>query len=407
MYDFANTIFSYAVITAYFNDWIIQDRGNPDWYLSAMTVGSTILLVLTMPMFGAIADRSRRKPFLIGFTLLCVTATVLLGYVTSDVAALIVAGIAIFGFQSALAHYDPLLADVAPPERRGSVSGLGVGLGYVGVLVALIVLDMFVGEGDKQRAFLPTAAMYLFFSMPLFLFVRERRRSDQTDGATTRQVIAQASRQLARTMRRLPDYQAVARLLVARFLYVDALAVVITFMVIYMDRLGGFDETGKKQVLGLSIAFAAMGALVAGRLVERVGPRRVLLTVLTTFSLSMIGSAASGVPELMWFLGPVVGISLGAVWTADRVFMMRLTPPQERGEFFAVYNLVGKISNAAGPVIWGATIYLANDLGSYSLRDASRMAMIALALTAVAGMLILRPLSDTEHTYDEPALTAA
>jgi hypothetical protein len=30
LYDFANTIFSFVVVTRYSNDWIISERGHPD-----------------------------------------------------------------------------------------------------------------------------------------------------------------------------------------------------------------------------------------------------------------------------------------------------------------------------------------------------------------------------------------
>jgi len=36
LYDFANTIFSYAVMTRYFNDWIVVERDRPDYYLGLM-----------------------------------------------------------------------------------------------------------------------------------------------------------------------------------------------------------------------------------------------------------------------------------------------------------------------------------------------------------------------------------
>ena len=81
--------------------------------------------------------------------------------------------------------------------------------------------------------------------------------------------------------------------------------------------------------------------------------------------------------------------------------MMRLTPEDVRGEFFGVYNLVGKLSSGIGPfVLWSGTIWYLHGHGTWSILDASRAALAMLALAVVAGMLVLRPLSDATRYHD-------
>ena len=405
LYDFANTIFSYAVVTRYFNEWIIEERGNPDWYVGALGFVVAVFLVATMPPLGAIADRyGRRKPFLIAFTLLCVAATALLGQVEHTLVALAVAGVAMFAFQSALPHYDPLLADVAPPEGRGRISGLGVGLGYGGVLVALAVLTLLVPEGDNQRAFLPTALMFLVFALPCFLFVRERRPRGKVDHPPPGRVVREALGQLRSTVREARRYSAVGRFLLGRFLYVDAVATVIVYMTVYAERIGDLSAGAKTALLGVSVAFAALGAVLAGVLVERHGPRRTLLAILGIFTVTLVGAAVFAVPASLWIVGPVVGIALGTIGASDRVFMLRLSPPAYRGEFFALFGLVGKLSSGVGPlVIWGGTIWLLHDLTDVlSEAGATRVAVVGLALACAAGLLTIRTLSDAPR-WPEPA----
>ena len=404
LYDFANTIFSYAVITRYFNEWIIEERGNPDWYVGALGFVVAVALVATMPPLGAIADRyGRRKPFLIAFTLLCVAATALLGQVDHTLVALAVAGVAMFAFQSALPHYDPLLADVAPPDGRGRVSGFGVGLGYGGVLVALGVLALLVPEENNQRAFLPTALMFLVFALPCFLFVRERR-ARAAEHPPVGRVVRDALGQLRSTVREARRYSDVGRFLLGRFLYVDAVATVIVYMTVYAERIGDLSSGAKSALLGVSVAFAALGALLAGFLVERYGPKRTLLSILGIFTVTLVGAAAFAVPASLWIVGPVVGVALGTIGTSDRIFMLRLSPPAYRGEFFALFGLVGKLSSGIGPlVIWGGTIWLFHDLtDAMSKAGATRLAVVGLAIACAAGLLTIRPLSDASR-WPEPA----
>jgi MFS transporter, UMF1 family len=406
MYDFANTIFSFAVLTFYFNEWVIQDLGRSDWQLNATNALVSLVLVFVLPALGAVADaRGTRKPFLIAFTCACALTTVALGYVGSAGMALVVGGLAIFWYQCALAQYDPLLADVAPEEYRGRVSGFGVGLGYIGTLIGAIILKEIVGDGDKQMAFLPTALMMLVFSVPAFLWVRERRKS-----RTPRRGVARAAvGQLRVTARKIRgEHPDLMRFLLARFLYADAMLTIIAMMTVYMDRLGDFDSTTKLTVQGMSMAAAACGAFLAGRMVEAVGPRKVLIVVLTVAATTLFGAAVSGAPGSVWLLGPLVGICLGGVWTSDRVFMMRLSPPSARGEFFSLYNLVGRVSAGVGPlVLWGGTIWLLHERLDWSVLAASRMALVALMLATIAGLLMIIRLSDARRDWGDDLLETA
>lgn len=394
LYDFANTIFSYAVLTRYFNEWIVIQQDTDDFWLGIMSLVVSLFLVASLPFFGALSDRlARRKPFLVAFTLLAVAATGALGFVSGVAQALVVAGVAIFGFQSALAQYDPLLARVAPPDRRGTVSGMGVGMGYVGVLVALFLLGALVPEGQNQKAFLPTAGLFLLFALPCFLFVREgegrRLGRDELRGTP-----GEAFREVWHGLRALRGD--VGRFLLARFLYVDAIATVIAFMTVYAVRVNRLEAGEVTGLLSTSILFAIVGAVTAGLLVERLGPKRVLVGILVLFSAALVAEGLTGSTLLLWVAGPIVGISLGGVWTSDRVFMLRLAPAEHRGELFGLYALAGKLSSGIGPlVLWGGTVYLlVRVLEVAGEAAASRVALCVLAAASLAGIWVLRSLDD-------------
>ncbi|CAA9507730.1 MAG: Uncharacterized MFS-type transporter [uncultured Solirubrobacteraceae bacterium] len=416
LYDFANTIFSLVVVTRYFNDWIITERGQPDVYVGLMSAAVSLLLVVTLPVVGARADAAgRHKPTLMVFTTLCVGLTALLGTVGPVLLALIVAGLATFCFNVADSQYHPLLATVAPQERRrGRVSGTGVAVGYVGSLTALFAIGAIVTEGNAQAAFLPAAGLFGVFALPCFLLVRERPRGGRGAasgeapaghaGADPPPEIAPARR--ARQPTRGPLAELVAsvrrarqaphgRLLVARFFYVDAIATVIQFMTVYAGRTGDFEDSEIDLLLAVATVAAIGGAIGAGLAAERVGPRKVVLVTLMVTVATLVLGAGTGSSALLWVLGPVVGIALGSLSAVDRIFLLRLVPEDRRGEDFSLYALVGKLSSGFGPlVLWGGTVLAMRELVGLSAFDASRVAVGVLAAAALAGLLILRPLSD-------------
>jgi len=172
-------------------------------------------------------------------------------------------------------------------------------------------------------------------------------------------------------------------------------------MVVYARRVGHISGTSKTILLDLSIVFAVIGAFVAGAAVERVGPKRVLLTMLTVLVVTMIATAAVGGAATVWVAGPIVGVTLGTLAASDRVFLLRLAPAPLRGEFFGVAALVSKLSSGLGPlVLWGGTVWILPDGGDFaSEASASRVAVGLLALAALAGVLVLRPLSDAPRSW--------
>jgi UMF1 family MFS transporter len=390
-------VFAYAILTRYFNEWVIVERGQPDVFVGLMTLAVALCLVVSLPVLGALADAwGRRMPFLIGFTLLSAGATALLAATEGVLPALLVAGVAIFAYNSALAHYDPLLATVAPPERRGLVSGLGVGVGYVGVLLALAVLGHLVPANDLQQAFLPTAVLFGVLSIPCFIWVRDAGARTSLARAVPRpRTLGRTVVESVRHARR----EGHGRLLVGRFLYVDAIATIAAYMTVYARRTGEFPGASVDALLAVSLVFAIVGGVLAGVLVERLGPKRVLAGTLVAVAAALLATGLSGAGALLWVAGPVVGLAFGAVWTSDRVFLLRICPPGRRGEAFGLYTLVGKASSGIGPaVLWGGTIFVLSDaLGALDPYGASRVAVCLLAAASLAGLAVLAPLSDAER----------
>jgi len=415
VYDFGYSLFAFVIFARYLSDWLITDLGHPDFvYTSAQAVTALALLIL-MPLAGVLADViGRHMPLLMLFTAVACISGGLLSVVSPDIGVLGVlpilalASVCAAATGLAFAQFDPLLAAVAPKRSWGTMSGIAVAMGYVGIVAWLVLLgEKIVGEGNKQQAFFPAAVIFAALAIPAFLFIREPRHvrpgtsaGEDADNALRPKLgiglVGVAFRDLRAAVGRLREQRAILRLLAGRFLYTDAVGTVNIYAVVYVSRLGNFNERDKDNAILLVVAFAGLGAIAAGGLARRFGPRRTLLSIMPLFSAGIMVVAIAGAPWTIWLLSPVVGVSLGTVYAVDRVFMLALTPPELRGELFGFFNLVGRVAQAMGPfVLWGGTIWiLHNATGWLTALDASRVSLGLLAISAAAGIWVIRPLDD-------------
>ena len=396
LYDFANTIFSFAIVSGAMGLWVNDDArfGERDGaiVLSAAIVVSVGVNALVSPVLGALSDRGgRRLPFLAFFTALCVVPTALIGG-SPPLLGVVLFVVANFAYQAALIYYDATLRTVSLPSTRGTLSGLGVGIGYCGTIVSGAIL---IGGGFSVEQRFPIAALLFgLFAVPIFLVVRE------TGAARPVVRLADVTQAFLRLRRTVVDAAAtpgLGRFLVARFFYTDAVNTIIVVMSVVSVEAMGLTATEALGVL-LSLTIVAIVVSVAwGRAVDRFGPRRTLMVVLVSWAVGLVLGAVSlgvpGPPGMAMFLvaGGLLGSGLGGVQIADRVLLVRLAPPERLGEFFGLYGLVGKGSQIVGLILYAAVIgAFVETLGT----GAYQLAVISLLVTMAIGAWILRPVRD-------------
>ncbi|MGH8872378.1 MAG: MFS transporter [Acidimicrobiia bacterium] len=392
LYDLANTIFALGVIGLYFPDWLTS-VGQRDSALALVEAGASVVVIFLAPWAGARSDvRGARVPTLMVTTIVAVAATATLA--TGPIPlSLVMLGLALIAFNVGSVVYDALLVDVSTPANRGWVSGLGVGVGYFGSVVGLglgiITLDVL--GWSYGATFRALAVGFLVLALPAFFFIVERGHDDAPLPR-----IGDVATRLVASWRLAATYDGVVRFLVGRFLYTDAINTLIGgFLTIFVLQELGLDRQFMTTLLGVAIAAAIVGALGAGRLVVRLGPLRVLRSVLVMWMVAVsagVMAAVTGQTGLAWAIGPLGGVALGATWTADRVVMTRVSPPRHLGEFYGLYATVGRFATILGPLTWALIVDV--------LGLGRRVAMGALICFVAAGWWALRKVDDSERVWN-------
>jgi UMF1 family MFS transporter len=394
LYDLANTIFSLNILSLYFSLWVVNDQGGRDAHFTLATSISMACILVLAPSIGVLSDRvPRRLPWLIATTIGCCVLTALLGLGGLWVSLAIFIGANIF-YQAGLLFYDTLLPSVSTPENRGRVGSLGVGLGYLGSLVGIGIgaLTLALRPDDDVWIFRVTALAFFLLALPCFLFVRERPRASAV--AMPHGVGGYRFRDVGEGFRLLRRYPELRRFLVGHLLYADAANTAIAVMGIYATKELGFSEAQTQIVLLVGILGAISGALLLGRIVDPVGPKRTLSIDLVVWLLALGAFAAIPVFELprdlFWPAAFVAGAALGGLWTADRPFMLRLTPPERLGQFYGIYSMVGRFAAILGPLAWAIIV---DGLGW-----GRPAAVAALMIVIAAALVTIRPVSDHQRT---------
>ncbi|MBI2781787.1 MAG: MFS transporter [Chloroflexi bacterium] len=353
LYDFANTIYSYAVVSLAMGLWVVDRLGPADgqFWFGIANAASVGLNALVSPVLGAMSDRGgRRMPYLLFFTGLTIAGTAAIGLLPEGASGFTVLGlilftVANFSYQAALIYYDATLPVVSKPKTRGRVSGIGVAVGYLGTIV-IALLILITDSGATSLTFLMAAVLFALFALPIFLFVREPAGT----GYRFKVGDALASwRQLSTTVDDARQVPGLLRFLVARFFYTDPVNTVIVIMSVFATQAIGMTTAATNMLLlGLTVA-AVLASFGWGVVVERIGPKRTLMWVLVSWCVGLIIAGAVLEFETFVIAGILLGSGLGGVWTSDRVFMLRLSPPDKIGEFFGLYGLAGKFSAVTGP----------------------------------------------------------
>ncbi len=391
MYDFANTIFAMNVISLYFALWVTVDMRGEDILYSWALSGSMLLAAIFSPIMGTISDRlGRRMPFLIFFTLICCTFTALIGLINKLVLGLLFFAIANFYYQTAAIFYNALLPEISAKGQIGRISGYGVSLGYCGTIAGLLLVRPFVLRYGRQAAFIPTAILFLLFSLPCFLFVKDSliERKDRFGLQ-----IGGAFKKTKETFLNIKQYSGLFNFLIAAFIAFNAINTIIVFMSVYTKKVIGFTDPEIITFYIISTVFAILGSFVAGFVTDRFGSKRTLSIVLGLWCISILLVAISFSKTVFWIVGPLVGICLGATWTSARALVVDLSPTQMVGEVFGFYGLAGRSASIIGPLIWGLTVWAFGFLGILKYR----LAIFALLLFLGVGYLFLRKVPDKEY----------
>lgn len=429
LFDFANTIFSMNIITLFFPVWIASDLGAGTRGYALASSLCSVLVILTMPVFGTISDeRRRRKSWVIGLTLLSFLATVALGPIgrgggsSTVLLALTAFVVANYAHQVALPFYNAMMPELVPARQRGRLSGLGTAMGYVGSIVGVLLITPFfndtlpgmgrvsaevmgvlrripyAGEPGRVATFVPTALLSLAASIPLFVFCRDHLALPRSQWPKLS--IAKPFRDIFTALRDTRRHPGLLRFLITTYFYQDAVGTTISFMAIYTVAVMGFAKGAEVTLFLILTIPSIFGAALIGWLSDRFGPKKTMMGVLLVWTATGLAITLVRSQTWFWALGAVLGFIFGGVRTTERPLLLTLVPDVEAGRYFGLLVLSARAAAIAGPLIWALVVeVIFRDRGP---EFSYRVAMGSLTLFMAVAAWLLRKVPDQRAGLTQP-----
>ena len=403
-YDFGNSAYAavvlLAVYSAYFKGQVVGGaEGSRLWGLA---VGIAMLVVaLVSPVLGAIADFSgTKKRFLFFFTSMAVIFTSLLFFAREGTVAI---GMAFFilaeiGYRSAQVFYNSLLTEIAEPDEIGRVSGTGWAVGSAGgILCLLLILPLIMmieGTVIVRASLVITAAYFALFSVPLFLWLKERSEPQPLPEGES--YLSLGFKQAFATLRTVGNYREFVKFIVAFLIYNDGVIMALNFASIIGAVLFGMDQQDLIIFVILVQVTNVIGAYVFGLMTERWDVKRTLVLSIVFMIAAVVWMYFAQTVTSFYMVGALAGFAMAGVQAVSRAMVGVLVPRKQSAEFYGFFAVAGRTSSFIGPTVYGwiaaeaALRYQGQGMAPLLAEQlGQRWGILSIAVFLVVGMVLL------------------
>ena len=403
LYDWASspvpTLHATFIFAVYFTTVIMPDGGSVVWaYMTGITA---FTIALIAPLLGSYADSTGKfKELIVLFIALGSVATGLLWFAQPNEAfisySIILSAISIFFLESSFIFYNAILGKMIQRNHIGSLSGLAWGGGYIGSVIALIVVlvvfimpDKILFTLDKSQSehiratMLFAASWAIIFSLPMMFYLPSFSQKNDKNS-----VISSLKTSIIEA-RKIPN---LLRFLLARMAYNDGLITLFAFGGIYAAKVFSFSQFEIILfAIGLNIS-AGVGAIIGGFLDDNIGPIKTIKLALIGLFLCGLVAIITPYKMIFWIVGVGLGLFVGPVQSASRTYLSLTASDKHKGGLFGLYMVSGKLTSFVGPFLYGWLVMISGN---------ERYGMAVVLLLIALGFLLL-PSKDATRNINHP-----
>jgi len=392
-YDAGNSAFATTVVAAFFPIFYLEfwastmPKVEASIYLNWTLVICNSLILLSGPVIGAYTDINRStKSALNMFTIVGALFVGSLFFIDvgSWLYALIFFGVANYCFCVAQIPYDKILTKITTPNNFSIISNQGYAWGYFGggalfLLNALMsIYPSSFGLASQAEAirvsFLMVSIWWLLFLIPLFLNFKENKTEQHSMS-----VFISSFKNIFNTLKSVYQYKNAFLFLIAFFLFIDGAHTVIYLASTFALNLG-LETSSIIQALILVQFVAFPATLLWGYVANKYGDKLVLYITIASYICIIIYSTTLSSALEFYLLAAWVGFVQGGIQGSSRGMFGKLIPKEKAGEFFGLYNVMGRAGAILGPLMVGTLLTLYGNV---------RIALLPIAVLFIIGGILL------------------
>ena len=365
LYDWANSAYATIVLAGFFPIIFAEyfaasvDQSERTLYLGISNSMASLLLIISAPFFGLLADRfNKKKLFLLIFALVSIISTFLLSFISSNsfILASMLFSISLLGFMMSNVFYDSMLLEFEN-NKFNRISSYGYAFGYLGGGIAFVLAIIFLyyaGESSmeliatKKIVFIFTSLWWLLFMLPLILFWEDKTKPN----------ISKLS--VIESFKELFSNKKVFYFLLAYWVYIDGVDTIIRMAVNYGLTLG-FSSSDLLVALLVTQFVSFPGTLVILKISDFFSIEKAIMFCLLVYLGITYLAYNLYTTQQFYIVAILIGFVQGGIQALSRSYFAALIPSNRSSEYFGIYNMLGKFAALLGPILVGLITFYTSD----------------------------------------------
>jgi MFS family permease len=325
------------------------------------------LAAVVQPIAGRVSDRAplpdRRKPFIIGGTVLAVPLLMFVGWAPIFAGLLLAYVLLQIATNVAQAAFQALIPDLVCDEDRGVASGVKNALSVLGAAAGLIGVRALLALGVPQL--LQFGYLALLLAIVAYLTYRWVPRVKPLPGAERASDLSDLFdlnglwRSFTKTLLDHPTFRLAV---IAQFFFLLGTYPAQRFLLFFLrDRLGSGAEESASIGLVAAILLGALAAAFGGALSDEIGRRPMLIGCAVLAAAGMAGLAFSPALLPIAISGAMVAIGVGAFQAINWALLSDDMPAGHAARAYGVANVATAGSSALAG-LFGPLVDLVNHI---------------------------------------------
>ena len=318
------------ILPLYFHDLGVQTPESMSLWSGLATGATYIIVCLAAPFWGRVADKKGRKITLIRSSFGMALCNVLIAFQTTPEGVVLIRLIQglVSGFYSASIT---LIASETPIERTGWALGLLASANLAGSLIGPLLGGYIADTVGIRNDFIIVGTLMGLAGVLATIFIHENYVPQPNPEKLS----------IRKLKEQIPEFNSIVALCVASFIYAICIMSLQPVISVYIKGIVPSDTENLAFIAGA--VFSAMGiaqlmsSSPLGKLVDKLGPRKVLVVSLIYVGILNIPQAYVTDVYQLAIIRFLQGFGLGGMLPALNTYLSSKTPREFTGQVFS-YN---------------------------------------------------------------------